>query len=609
MTTRGERRWPILDIVLRDLLQQEGLAGVTVLAGAGGLDRPVRGVEIIECHGLSLPYRPLAAGILYYLPAHCVAATSPLLDVLVRHLADAGAGGLLLHGHRPARAPASRAGSRAATAGLGGARSQEPSGPAPAPHGPSGDERSAHGQLPGEPAPAGWVEPEREPRLPRSFLLLAERLRLPVLDLGPVSVTTVVERLAVSRQDALLAAYRRCDAAVQRILEAWREGQAVEAVVALLGEATDGTCDLVPLPGYPQVDPGKVPPWVDQGPGRPALHQEGDRLHAAMVIRVRRRVESAYLIHGVYAARPWQDFVVQRVFAAAAPVVHSMLEQRLVVWESRLRSKLDLVQNLVLSTSAVRPEVFARAREAGWDLSGPHTVVLLRVPDYGSVVRSKAWTDAEALEAESQILDLLERYARSRGWWVFGVVPEPGTFLLVLRRQDRPVWRADEVRQLMAEAVERLHQSGHDFAISGGIGTIGSGVDGLRRSYRDAKQGLHLGYALRGPGALVTAEEIGPERHLYGWYRSADAQAFIEAVIGPVFHLPPTQRTALLETVEALVRARGDVSRAAEMLSLHRNTVRYRLKQFGRRTGIDLSNPQTFYLLALALRAYRASQT
>lgn len=560
-----------MSVTLRELLQQEDMAGITVLAGASGLDRPVDAIMLCET---PLRDQPWTSRVLYYLPPYVVPPTSPWLDVLIRRLSAVGASGLLVQFRGAGCAAAPREAAR-------------------------GDGASS----------AGLPEHAPRPAVPKSLLLLADRYQMPVLDLGPVSVMAVAERLALLKQNALLAAYQRLDAAISRVFNAWREGQAVESIVALLGESLNGSCRMAPWPGLDPAERDLPPVSWDEEPAHPMLYREEGRLHAVMVIKLRHRVETAYLIHGVYANRPHQDFVVQRLFAVAAPIIHSSLEHRWMTWEIRLRSKLDLIRELVLSTSAVKPEVVSRAREAGWDLSAHHTVALLRIPDYVDLVRSRAWTDAQASEMESIVLDILEQHARSRGWWAYGVAPEPGTFLVVLRHPDRPVWSTDEVRQLLLEAIQRVRKSGHDLPLSGGVGTTDRGIDGLRRSYRNAKHSLHLGYALRGSAAVVTAEEIGPERYLYGWYRSEDAQALIEALLGPVFKLPPNQRAAMLETVEALVRARGDVSRAAEILSLHRNTVRYRLNQFEKRTGIDVSDPQNFYLLGLALRAYRASHS
>ncbi|HEY8414557.1 MAG TPA: hypothetical protein VIK99_02170, partial [Thermaerobacter sp.] len=475
-----------MSVTLRELLQQEDMTGITVLAGASGLDRPVGGIVFCET---PLRDQPRTGGVLYYLPPYVVPATSPLLDVLIRRLAAVGASGLLVQ----FRGTRGAAASREALQGDGA-------------------------------SPAGLPEHAGQPTVPKSLLLLADRYQMPVLDLGPVNVMAVAERLALLKQNALLAAYKRLDAAIGQILNAWREGQAVESIVALLGESLNGTCRLTPWPGLDPADKYRPPFTWNEEPAHPALYREDGRLHAVMVIKLRHRVETPYLIHGVYPDRPHQDFVVQRLFAVAAPIIHSFLEHRLMTWEIRLRSKLDLVRELVLSTSALKPEVVSRARQAGWDLSANHTVALLRIPDYVGLVRSRAWTDAEASAIESMVLDLLEQHARSKGWWAYSVAPEPGTFLVVLRHQDRPVWSADDVRRLLLEAIQRVRKSGYDLPLSGGVGTTDRGIDGLRRSYRNAKYSLHLGYALHGSTAVVTAEEIGPERYLYGWYRSEDAQ-------------------------------------------------------------------------------------
>jgi DNA-binding PucR family transcriptional regulator len=67
-------------------------------------------------------------------------------------------------------------------------------------------------------------------------------------------------------------------------------------------------------------------------------------------------------------------------------------------------------------------------------------------------------------------------------------------------------------------------------------------------------------------------------------------------------------RPELLETARVILDLAGDISRAADLLHLHRTTLYYRLDRIAQLTGVDLrSSAQIVDLqLALWLHAYRA---
>ncbi|MEE1742754.1 helix-turn-helix domain-containing protein [Streptomyces sp. BE147] len=78
-----------------------------------------------------------------------------------------------------------------------------------------------------------------------------------------------------------------------------------------------------------------------------------------------------------------------------------------------------------------------------------------------------------------------------------------------------------------------------------------------------------------------------------------------EAGGGPVHDLVAADLAAggeLVRTLAAYFDAAGDVTRAAHRLVLHPNTLRYRLRRVRERFGVDMDDPDTRLLLALAVR-------
>ncbi|MGV9350290.1 helix-turn-helix domain-containing protein [Streptomyces spiralis] len=69
--------------------------------------------------------------------------------------------------------------------------------------------------------------------------------------------------------------------------------------------------------------------------------------------------------------------------------------------------------------------------------------------------------------------------------------------------------------------------------------------------------------------------------------------------------LPPEDRDALLDTLDAFLHHGGSADRAARVLHCHPNTVRYRLNRIRELTGRSLNEPLALAELATAAQAVR----
>ncbi|MBE3596244.1 MAG: helix-turn-helix domain-containing protein [Hydrogenibacillus sp.] len=543
-------------MIVADLLKQIGDTTVRVLAGKAGLSRAVERLAFCEERSTETAFRPKT---LYFVPAQWFWRGSPDVDALIRRLAFADASGILVQGER--------------VEPLSGAR-------------------------PGT-------------GLPLATVLLADQLQLPVIDLGRTDVMDWAERIAAHRLNAKLSVYQMTDGILSQLLVAWRSRQSVEALTHLLGTLLNGTCELV---ARSQAGSDAQDDGVAEDASRAAglrIREAGDRLHGTADVVLRGRKDTAYLLRCETKNEPGMDAVLCRVLPVAATWIEAAFERRVLAWDARLRSNWELIRALIEAAEEAKPDVLFQAREAGWDADKPHAVVLVKLAvassdsAIGIADPARALTEMAMLQRESRLIAVAETELRRAWWWALGAVMEPGRFIFVIRRTGEALWGADDLKAVMLEVQKHLEQEKTIGLVSMGIGRAYAGVEGLRRSYREAKEALDLGSLRFGPGTVATIEDVGAERYLYRWYTSPEAQQLIDEMLGPLFDLPVQQRRAMLETIAALVATNGDITRAAERLSLHRNTVRYRLHQFEQRTNVNLSDPENVYLLSLSIRAYQ----
>jgi DNA-binding PucR family transcriptional regulator len=80
-------------------------------------------------------------------------------------------------------------------------------------------------------------------------------------------------------------------------------------------------------------------------------------------------------------------------------------------------------------------------------------------------------------------------------------------------------------------------------------------------------------------------------------------QSFKETTVGPVILYDEKHGTQLLDTLKAYMECNGNISEVAELLHVHKQSVRYRLRRITELTGFDVTKFQDAAQLYLALRA------
>ncbi|WP_327294232.1 MULTISPECIES: helix-turn-helix domain-containing protein [unclassified Streptomyces] len=153
----------------------------------------------------------------------------------------------------------------------------------------------------------------------------------------------------------------------------------------------------------------------------------------------------------------------------------------------------------------------------------------------------------------------------------------------------------DERRQRMLDA-----------ALPGARRTIGLAVPlaNAADSLRWARRVLDL----VDTGIIGDAPTIRCEDHLVTLWLLSD-RALLEQLAGrelaPVSHLTANRRDRLLETLHAWLATRGTAAQLGEVLDVHAQTVRYRMRTLESIFGEQLSDPERRFAIEIVLRAMR----
>lgn len=153
--------------------------------------------------------------------------------------------------------------------------------------------------------------------------------------------------------------------------------------------------------------------------------------------------------------------------------------------------------------------------------------------------------------------------------------------------RDRHLLLVDRIRQIIAKITKV-----EEWLV--GIGGELSGIEGIRRSHKQAE--IALKRCL--PSATAYFEDLSVWDVLMNQLDSAMSQEILDQYILPI---GAKERVRLKETINALIDAEFNVTKAAELLSLHRNGLNRRLDRWRERLGIDFTRPQNVLSFSVIL--------
>ena len=142
-----------------------------------------------------------------------------------------------------------------------------------------------------------------------------------------------------------------------------------------------------------------------------------------------------------------------------------------------------------------------------------------------------------------------------------------------------------------------------DTPVTVGASGPAAGPDGIAAAFREAYQCADALIALGRTGQPASTGDLGFVGLLLSEQR--DARRFVADTIGPVIEYDDRRGTALRDTLEAYFGAGGSLSRAAEVLHVHVNTVAQRLERIGQLIGEHWQQPDRALEVQLALRLHR----
>jgi sugar diacid utilization regulator len=249
------------------------------------------------------------------------------------------------------------------------------------------------------------------------------------------------------------------------------------------------------------------------------------------------------------------------------------------VAQSNAHMRINLVLDLIAGAGPDETAMLNRAQVLGYDLGRPHRVLLI-----------------EKARGKDDIDLLLHAVGRAVRQIRVGSLVAPRLRDVVVLAHTEASW--EELRQAVAAGLLGA-------GCRAGVGGRYRAASDLPHSYREAQLALQIQRTIGGPEQVTMFSELGVYQLLAGSSDMSAIEEYVQRWLGQLADYDTVHGAQLVLTLSEYLDHGGSYDASATALSVHRNTLKYRLRRIREVSGYDLSVPDTVFNLQLATRAWR----
>jgi len=139
---------------------------------------------------------------------------------------------------------------------------------------------------------------------------------------------------------------------------------------------------------------------------------------------------------------------------------------------------------------------------------------------------------------------------------------------------------------------------------SWGIGISRDGVMQFYESYQKANSALDIGCKQKLPGERISFDDTKLNRLLLHLANNQEIRDITLTTLAPLIEYEKKREMDLIDTFIAYDNQNGNVSQAARVLNLHRQSLLYRLRKIESLTNLSLDNPDDVFLLNISIKVW-----
>lgn len=163
------------------------------------------------------------------------------------------------------------------------------------------------------------------------------------------------------------------------------------------------------------------------------------------------------------------------------------------------------------------------------------------------------------------------------------------------------------INQFLDLVDRRLNKLLPGVIVSWGIGKHQDGMMSFYRSFNKAASAMEVGRKQKGIGRRYHFDNTKISRLILNLSQNKEVQEITMSTILPLVEYDEKREMDLINTFIVYNENAGNVSQAARVLNLHRQSLLYRLRKIESLTNLSLTNPDDVFLLDFSIKIWMSS--
>lgn len=265
------------------------------------------------------------------------------------------------------------------------------------------------------------------------------------------------------------------------------------------------------------------------------------------------------------------------------------------------RRRDEFVFDLLYNRIANEDEIAERAALINWDSYGGVFTLVLRLYPIHTDIENNVADEDTLFKYRDQVLLYSKKYIEHFSTnYCYTTLSRSIIFLIRSSRQNY-AGGTDKLRKLLLDLV-RVISSRDNLMVKIGVGGFYENLKEVHKSYSEAEKSLSF-FNSDHSSTVLFWDELG----FFKFFHSLDSQEFksyFDSFLGKVVAYDDLHHAGLIETLYCLIDHNWVYRETARALSLHYNTVKYRVNIIESILGININDPEIRLNLAFCLKIF-----
>lgn len=305
--------------------------------------------------------------------------------------------------------------------------------------------------------------------------------------------------------------------------------------------------------------------------------------------------ESSYLTFELNYSDSLQQWSVIQQFATTLQL---WFQKQQTMQSTKKKEKEQFIQYLINGDWNNKKFLLDKGTSLDYEVNLPYVCVLGQ-PEYNHSENGEQYTSSNNIQLAAKLNEISQFASKTINRKIINSFIR-GKLVLFIEIKNDSCTIANQVLDIFDSSIEK----GEIPLFSWGIGENHGGFYTFHEGYKDCMTALEIGRNFKGIGQRSTHANTGMFRILSVLVKDSASIEMMHTIIGKVAAYDQEKGLDLLHTLAVYLKNHCNVSQTSRELSLHRQSLLYRLKKIELLTDRSLNNADDLFLLQLCLQLW-----